>query len=432
VKKHQAISRCLGSVDIRRFAPRAAAFSLGFFLTAQAGINTALAEEKAYSSDREAVPIIHNNSQEGLSGQFYDDGGLFTTREERLRVKPMEWSDAPAPELDSTYGNASEGYLKPETPEGPAGSSAGGKANPKGDADAEYEFLDAWEGIKEIDRRKKEAGSSEGSMESFGAGTDSTPTLNAPSRESNGTSFEDGNFDGFHGVFTRYLGNHNTQMWRSPPWNKVGKLYFTTPSGGTAYCTANLVSSKSIIATAAHCVYTRGQGFNRNFRFVPAERYGYAPYGSFGWSSATVPPKWVSNGGRRWDLGLIKLRNNSSGKSATYYLGWLGLSWNWGYTQLLHSIGYASNLSTQVTNICSAQSFHSALEGDDVLVKGCDMTYGSSGGGWIKDYEPYSHGQNYVDAVVSGPHTGAFGTTYVGPRFSSSNLLLICSVFGGC
>jgi V8-like Glu-specific endopeptidase len=401
-------------------------------MTAQAGVNYALAEEKAYSKEQEAIPIIHNTSQEGLRGQFYEDNGLFTTREERLRVEPMKWSEAPSPGLDSSYGNASEEYLKPDMTEGPAGSAAGGAANRRGTKDAQYEFIDAWEGIKEIDRQKEEAGSSEGSMEGFGGGVDSTTTFNASPVESNGASFEGDNFDGFHGVFTRYLGNQNSQMWQYPPWNKVGKLYFTTPSGGSSYCTANLVSGKSILATAAHCVYTRGQGFNRNFRFVPAERYGFAPYGSFGWSAATVPPKWVSDGGRRWDLGLIRLSNNSSGKSATYYVGWLGRSWNWGYTQLLHSIGYASNFSTQVTNICSAQSFFSGLEGDDVLVKGCDMTYGSSGGGWIKDYEPYSNGQNYVDAVVSGPHTGAFGNTYVGPRFSTSNLVLLCNVFGGC
>ena len=432
MKTNQDVSKCFRSVNFRRFAPRAIAFSFGFFFALQAGINPVLAEERGYSSDQENVPIIYNTSQEGLSGQFYDNGGLFTTREERLQVKPMEWSEAPSPELDSTYGNASEESFKPDMPVGPAGSSAGGKANPQGAKDAEYEFIDAWEGIKEIDRQKEEAGRSEGNAEVFGGGYDSTTTLDASNVESNGTLIEDSNFDGVHGVFARYPGNQNTLMWQYPPWNKVGKLYFTTPSGGSSYCTANLVSGKSIITTAAHCVYTRGQGFNGNFRFVPAERYGFAPYGSFGWSSATVPPKWLSDGGRRWDLGLIKLSNNSSGKPATHYVGWLGLSWNMDYTQLLHSIGYASNLSAQVTNICVAQSFFSALEGSDVLVKGCDMTYGSSGGGWIKDYAPYSHGQNYVDAVVSGPHANAFGTTYVGPRFSSSNLVLLCGFFGGC
>lgn len=219
-------------------------------------------------------------------------------------------------------------------------------------------------------------------------------------------------------------------MWKYAPWRKIGKLYFTKPNGSSSYCTANLVSSKNIVATAGHCIYTRGQGWNRNFRFVPAERYGNAPYGTFGWSNATVPNGWINNGARRWDVGLVKLRNNRYNKSATYYVGWLGRSWNYGYTQHLHSLGYASNLSTQVTNICAAQSFFSGQEGTDVLVKGCDMTYGASGGGWLRNYTPYSNGGNQVNGVVSGPHIGAFGTTYVGPRFSSANIVPLCNTLG--
>ena len=211
----------------------------------------------------------------------------------------------------------------------------------------------------------------------------------------------------------------------------LGKLYFTTPSGGSSYCTANVASGNSVLVTAAHCVYTRGQGFNRNFVFVPADRYGVAPYGRYGWQSATVLNEWINNGGRRWDVAVIRLAGEATtGQPVTNYVGWLGRSWDWGYSQSIYSHGYASNLSTQYTHICAGQSYSSSWEGTDVLVQGCDMTYGSSGGGWLRNYTPNSHGGNHVNGVVSGPHIGDFGNSYVGPRFSSANIVPLCNVAG--
>jgi V8-like Glu-specific endopeptidase len=186
-----------------------------------------------------------------------------------------------------------------------------------------------------------------------------------------------------------------------------------------------------VLVTAAHCVYTRGQGWNSNFVFVPAERYGVAPYGSYGWSGASVMNSWITNGGRRWDVGVIRLTGEaSSGQPVVNYVGWLGRSWNYGYEQYTYSHGYASNLSTQYTNICAGRTYSSVSEGTNVLVQGCDMTYGSSGGGWLINYTPNSHGGNHVNSVVSGPHIGAFGSAYVGARFNDDNIVPLCNAIG--
>ncbi len=217
-------------------------------------------------------------------------------------------------------------------------------------------------------------------------------------------------------------------MWQFAPWNKIGKLYFVTPSGASSYCTANVISQRNIIVTAAHCLYTRGQGWHRDFRFVPADRFGVAPYGVYGWQSAGIMTNWITIGGRRWDVGMIRLSNNlSTGIPVTSYVGWLGRTWHQPYIMNLHSVGYASNLSTQYTHICTAESFNGGL---DVLAKGCDMTYGSSGGGWLLRYHPYSNTQNIVTGVTSGPYPGGFGTTFVGPRFSSANFVPLCNFYG--
>jgi len=65
-----------------------------------------------------------------------------------------------------------------------------------------------------------------------------------------------------------------------------------------------------------------------------------------------------------------------------------------------------------------------------LLVQGCDMTYGSSGSGWLINYTPNSHAGNHVNSVVSGPHIGAFGSAYVGARFNDDNIVPLCNAIG--
>ncbi|MDH5823456.1 trypsin-like peptidase domain-containing protein [Luteimonas sp. RD2P54] len=319
----------------------------------------------------------------------------FATREQRAAVRPMRWSGA-----ESAPPRAQAAPAR--VPAGPAGAADGGGAPPFAEYLARSHFPDAWEAL---DAAAKAAGE--------------------PAAEPAGEK------DGAHHPYVRFPGNYYTSRWQLAPWNKIGKLYFTTPSGGSSYCTANVASGNSVIITAAHCVYTRGQGFNSNFVFVPADRYGVAPYGSFGWSSASVMGNWINQGGRRWDVAVVKLAGEAStGVPVTSYVGWLGRSWNQPYSEFHYSIGYASNFSTQYTTVCAGQTYSSPAEGDNVLVQGCDMTYGSSGGGWLRQFAHDSHGGNYVNAVVSGPHIGDFGQSYVGPRFASDNIVPLCNAIG--
>lgn len=235
------------------------------------------------------------------------------------------------------------------------------------------------------------------------------------------TDFEsDGFFDdyGTAAVFTSYLTNYYSNMYLQFPYRAVGKVYI---SGG-GYCSASVISP-NVIVTAAHCVYdTSANRWYSGWTFVPADRNGAAPYGSFAWSSAKVLSGWINASGtvRRYDVALIKLRPNSAGRNVSYYTGYLGRSWNYGYTVNLHAMGYPSNLSSgRYTYTCTAETFSG---GTDVLGMGCNMTYGSSGGPWIRAFAPNVTG--YVDSVVSGGTPGT--NTFYGPRFSSSNIVPLC------
>jgi V8-like Glu-specific endopeptidase len=235
----------------------------------------------------------------------------------------------------------------------------------------------------------------------------------------------DGAPEGTAGIFDSYQENRNT----SYPFQAVGRLFFTTPSGSSS-CTASVISPNNIIVTAAHCAYdTVSNRWYSNWSFAPGYRNGARPYGTFPWQQAWVLNGWINASGtvRRYDVAVIKLRNNSSGRPVTYYTGSLGRSWNYGSVQHHFSYGYPSNIgSSQYLQTCAAESFSS---GTDVLGMGCNMTYGSSGGPWIRVHKPYFQSStNYVNSVVSGGTPPA--PTFYGPRFSSDNIVPLCTTAG--
>jgi len=83
----------------------------------------------------------------------------------------------------------------------------------------------------------------------------------------------------------------------------IGKLF--TSSG---YCSASVVSGKSIIVTAAHCCWNRStNSWIGGWSFAPGYNNGKAPYGVFNWATASVPTSWVNNGDVPSDVCVIKL-----------------------------------------------------------------------------------------------------------------------------
>lgn len=225
-------------------------------------------------------------------------------------------------------------------------------------------------------------------------------------------------------VYTQYqeTGNSNTPR-------AIGKLF--TSSGS---CSASVISGKNIIVTAAHCCYNRAKkAWIGGWAFAPAYNSGSAPYGTFTWSQARVLNSWINNGDVASDVCLIALQNDSAGRGVTFYTGWLGRSWNYGSVLSQHALGYPGNLGGGNTlQACAAESFSpsAACGGAAILNMGCSMTYGSSGGPWLRDYR----GGNHVDSVVHGwdssACTGTFGQTFNGARFTTSNIVALCNAQG--
>lgn len=317
------------------------------------------------------------------------------TPEQRRAVPPLNWDETRGEEL-STGEREQPAEISPQQLQQGGGSADAGQPDPDANAMAEEQFPEEWEGLRQEDAVEAD---------------DDQSTL------------------GTADVFTQYCENCGgvNLNW---PQITVGKLF--TDKGS---CSASVVSPNGVIVTAAHCCYDRsGRGsWIGGWRFAPAYRDGFAPYGLFNWASATVLNRWISVGDRRSDVCLIRLARNAAGRAVTDYTGWLGRSWNWGTTQVHHALGYPGNLGGgNKKQLCVSESFSpsSGCGGASVLNTGCSMTYGSSGGPWIRHYR----NGNWVNSVVSGYDgtscTGSFGKTFNGPRFTSSNIVPLCNAAG--
>jgi hypothetical protein len=324
--------------------------------------------------------------------QAVQDENKFKTREQRLRAQPLDWN--------ATIGKREPAPAPAESPAREEnGAAAGGAPNPKADDDARRQFPNEWRPTQQPGTRG---------------------FLDLPS---------DGNIQlaGTQDVYTQYCENCPVDISKD---KRIGKLF---TNAGT--CTASVVSPNNAIVTAAHCCYNRStNNWIGGWSFAPAYNNGSTPYGQFNWSSATILTAWINTGSRPTDVCVIRLQNNSANRPVTYYTGWLGRSWNFSSIQDHHALGYPGNIGGgQRLELCTSESFSpsAACGGATVLNTGCSMTYGASGGPWIRGYRD---GGNWVNSVVSGYDsttcTGTFGQTFNGARFTSSNIVPICNAAG--
>lgn len=344
---------------------------------------------EAVGQDIPGVTTTIENTESASEVQALD------TREQRMAVEPLDW--------DATRGaglrtDAVQEAEQAQPSQQSVGTSAPGNPDSNADAEAQSAFPAEWEGLR-----------GSGSIESLDEGGDQGAL-------------------GTKDVFTQYCENCGAVNF-SFPQRAIGKLF---TNAGT--CSASVVSPNNVIVTAAHCCYNRGAGqWIGGYQFAPAYRDGFAPFGMFNWSQATIPTRWINVGDRKSDVCVIKLRNNAQNRPVTFYTGWLGRSWNWGTVQVHHAVGYPGNIGGgNKQELCVSESFNpsSGCGGASVLNTGCSMTFGASGGPWIRHYR----GGNWVNSVVSGYDgtscTGSFGQTFNGPRFTTDNIVNVCNAIG--
>lgn len=342
----------------------------------------------AYAQDATGVTTTIENTEAAIA----EDS--LATPDQRIAVNPLDWNVTRG---DGQRTNSIQELESVDPSTNPVGSSVAGKPQPGADSEAQKLFPQEWEGLQKLN-----------SLEQL--------------------DDDDQSVLGTKDVFTQYCENCSA-LNPNYPQVAIGKLFTTS---GT--CSASVVSPNNVIVTAAHCCYNRSAGkWIGGWRFAPAYRDGFAPFGLFNWASATVLNRWINTGDRQSDVCLIKLANNAQGNPVTRFTGWLGRSWNFGTIQVHHAVGYPGNIgSGNKKELCVSESFSpsSGCGGATVLNTGCSMTFGASGGPWIRSYR----NGNWVNSVVSGYDssscTGSFGMTFNGPRFTTGNIVTLCNAIG--
>ena len=195
-----------------------------------------------------------------------------------------------------------------------------------------------------------------------------------------------------------------------------GKL-FARGSSGSWYCSATVVETpnKSVVFTAAHCLRSvgpRGHWY-RDFVFVPAFKNGRHPFGRFVGNDAWVLGGWVNSGPNNfnYDVGALVLRRNKHRQRVARAVGSVGIATSYTRRHYWYAYGYPADYPFNGRNLwtCESPSWGqewNRMRGPNPTEIACDLTGGSSGGGWIWR----AFGGRYLNSVMSHGPTGPLPT----------------------
>jgi hypothetical protein len=191
-----------------------------------------------------------------------------------------------------------------------------------------------------------------------------------------------------------------------------GKVFFTD-SGVNYVCSGSAILStnESVVWTAGHCVNEGPGAYYTNFMFVPAYRDGAAPYGKFVAPTLLTTSGWQTSGEFGVDLGAAVVGTNESGQSLTDAVAELPLAFNSPRDQSYAVYGYpaAGKFNGQRMYVCNtAWSRDDSSTTPDTMGVPCNMTGGSSGGGWVTALgsvaSVVSYGYSNLKNVLFGPY----------------------------
>ena len=194
----------------------------------------------------------------------------------------------------------------------------------------------------------------------------------------------------------------------TPPARAKGKLFFNGYEADNAYCSASVLNtpSKSVVITAAHCVYSSANGWAKDAVFVPDYDRTQAdpdPVGVWTIRSMRTSDGWradqtdYSN-----DVAYATLNNGGdANKPVVDVVGGHGLAWGGSYVFQATIFGYPTNKTTPDGRgtIYSCVRTTEESEGK-VRTEGCDFGKGASGGPWLYRYDEAT-GLGYVRSVTA-------------------------------
>ncbi|MGW4638873.1 trypsin-like serine peptidase [Sphaerisporangium sp. NPDC004334] len=197
-----------------------------------------------------------------------------------------------------------------------------------------------------------------------------------------------------------------------------GRVFFTY-QGRSASCSGTAVTSanKSVVLTAGHCVKLGG-AFHTNWVFVPGYDNGARPYGTWVATSLLTTPQWNSGEDMNFDVAAAVVAP-LNGRRLVDVVGGQGVAFNQPRGRQMYAFGYPAAAPYNGSKLiyCSGRVFDDFLVSSDQGLT-CDMTGGSSGGGWFLGFSEAT-GAGTLNSVNSFKYNFAsywmFGP-YFGPE----------------
>jgi len=221
------------------------------------------------------------------------------------------------------------------------------------------------------------------------------------------------------------------------PERTHGKVFFTLQ--GTRYvCSGTSVDAPSgrLVWTAGHCVFQPGGilsdgEFATKWEFVPAYRGGKKPFGEWPATGLGATTQWRHSGGDclpggltacgdvRFDLAAATVARNGHGKTLKSVVGSRGIAFNRGRNQLYRGYGFPQEPPFDGEHMYRCKSHHAGDDGGMGAPKplefNCNMTGGSSGGGWVADgtvLSVVSYGYEGDSSHLYGPYQGSAAKSF--------------------
>lgn len=207
-----------------------------------------------------------------------------------------------------------------------------------------------------------------------------------------------------------------------PGFTQYGAVFIVVGDGGLARCSGTSVNAPnfSVVITAGHCIHDEGRWFAHKWVFVPGYRHGERPFGTFVAHWIGTTPQWLADENENFDVGAAVVSRNERGQRLAEAVGGDGIAWGLSPNQVFDVYGYpvAPPFDGATLQLCPQTPF----EGHDLssffypgplnLGVQCDVTPGSSGGGWVI-------AGNLLNSVTSNGYSDD-STTNFGPYFGKA------------
>jgi hypothetical protein len=192
---------------------------------------------------------------------------------------------------------------------------------------------------------------------------------------------------------------------------RFGKVFFSIGSSNYV-CSGTATNSTNgdVVTTAGHCVSDAGR-FVTNFAFVPAYDNNSRPHGTWAAQRLFTTSQWLNGEDYDYDAAFAVLGENASGQSLTDVVGGFPITFGAPRGQTMKAYGYpaAKPFNGQKLYSCTGTVVQDTFGGSTDQGLACNMTGGSSGGGWIQDNalsSVTSFGYTALKNVLWGPYFG--------------------------